>query len=475
MLFTQIQFWIFFAIVFSLYLILPLRRQNWLLLLASYAFYAAWDWRFLSLIMLTTGMDYLIALQISRSENQHKRRQWLILSLWTNLGLLGVFKYFNFFLDSFVALSEGLGFSVSVPVLQIVLPVGISFYTFQSLSYTIDVYRRDIQPTRSFLDFALFVAFFPQLVAGPIERARNLLPAIANPRQITPDRISRGVVLCLIGLIKKIVIADGISPNVDMIFAMENPSGAAVLVGSWLFAIQIYCDFSGYTDIARGIAKLLGFELMLNFAQPYFATNPQDFWRRWHISLSTWLRDYLYISLGGNRKGPRRTQINLMLTMLLGGLWHGAAWNFVLWGAFQGGLLALHRQLFGIERKSPKRQGMRQVLRHIFMVVLFFQITCYGWMLFRAGSLEQIIQMTSSLFTLNPADFAQLGFISLPVPALVGLLLLFAHDMTVETTGDSRFYKHWRRPLRAGLYAVMIYALAFGATVIPGGFIYSQF
>lgn len=475
MLFTQIQFWIFFAIVFSLYLILPLRRQNLLLLLASYAFYAAWDWRFLSLIMLTTGIDYLIALQISRSENQHKRRQWLILSLWTNLGLLGVFKYFNFFLDSFVALSEGLGFSVSVPVLQIVLPVGISFYTFQSLSYTIDVYRRDIQPTRSLLDFALFVAFFPQLVAGPIERARNLLPAIANPRQITPDRISRGVVLCLIGLIKKIVIADGISPNVDIIFAMENPSGAAVLVGSWLFAIQIYCDFSGYTDIARGIAKLLGFELMLNFAQPYFATNPQDFWRRWHISLSTWLRDYLYISLGGNRKGPRRTQINLMLTMLLGGLWHGAAWNFVLWGAFQGGLLALHRQLFGIERKSPKRQGMRQLLRHIFMVVLFFQITCYGWMLFRAGSLEQIIQMTGSLFTLNPADFAQLGFISLSVPALVGLLLLFAHDLTVETTGDSRFYKHWRRPLRAGLYAVMIYALAFGATVIPGGFIYSQF
>ncbi|MEC9102218.1 MAG: MBOAT family O-acyltransferase, partial [Pseudomonadota bacterium] len=292
MLFSQLQFWVFFAGVFALYAVLPHRAQNRMLLVASYIFYGAWDWRFLGLIAFSTLVDYLVGARMGAENDPRRRKLLLSVSLLTNLGLLGVFKYLGFFVDSFVALSNAVGLPADPVVLGIVLPVGISFYTFQTLSYTIDIYRRDLKPCRDFLDFALFVAFFPQLVAGPIERARNLLPEIAQPRQLHWDAIGRGAVLCLVGLIKKIVIADAISPGVDAVYGNPNATGAEIIVATWLFAIQIYCDFSGYTDIARGVAKMLGFGLMRNFAQPYFATNPQEFWHRWHISLSTWLRDY---------------------------------------------------------------------------------------------------------------------------------------------------------------------------------------
>ena len=448
-----------------------------MLLFASYVFYGAWDWRFLGLIAFSTCVDYLVALRLDMERDPQRRRLWLSVSMLTNLGLLGVFKYLNFFISSFATLADSLGLPASPVVLHIVLPVGISFYTFQTMSYTIDVYRRDMPPTKDFWDFALFVSFFPQLVAGPIERAKHLLPEIAAPRQVTWDKVARGTILCLIGLIKKIVIADAISPSVDTVFNMEDPSGGAVLVASWLFALQIYCDFSGYTDIARGIAKILGFDLMRNFAQPYFATNPQEFWRRWHISLSTWLRDYLYISLGGNRQSKRRTQINLMLTMLLGGLWHGAAWNFVLWGAYQGILLAAHRQFFG--RRKDTGEGQRRSpfawMFRTLQIALFFQVVCYGWLLFRAQSFAQIFDFTKRLLTLRPADFTQLDYISLPLPALSGIALLFLWDLATETSGKPRFYETWPRPLRAALYAILIYALAFGATTSPSAFIYFQF
>src|SRR5882762_9892636 len=276
-----------------------------------------------------------------------------MVSLVTQLGLLGVFKYFNFFAESLAVALNSIGIQSSSLHLNIVLPVGVSFYTFQSLSYTIDIYRRVFKPTDRFFDFALFVAYFPQLQAGPIERARQLIPQLASPRHITLDQTSRGLYLIIFGLFKKIAIADGVSPVVDQIFATSGQvSWIDIVIGTVLFAVQIYCDFSGYTDIARGVSKLFGIELTLNFNHPYFASNITEFWRRWHISLSTWLRDYLYIPLGGNRKGVAKTYRNLMLTMLLGGLWHGASWTFVIWGGYHGALLSAERAVGLKDRKA---------------------------------------------------------------------------------------------------------------------------
>ena len=256
--------------------------------------------------MLSTMIDYFVGLRMSTESNDARRRLFLWISLGANLGMLSIFKYLGFFVDSFQHLLGAVGYHPDPLMLSIVLPVGISFYTFQTLSYTIDIYRRSLKPTHDFLDFALFVAFFPQLVAGPIERAKNLLPNIEHPRALSWEGLRRGVVLCLLGLIKKVVIADGVAPSVDAIYNSPDPSRLDIVFATWLFAVQIYCDFSGYTDIARGVARILGFNLMRNFAQPYFAADPQEFWRRWHISLSTWLRDYLYVSLGGNRGGRRK-------------------------------------------------------------------------------------------------------------------------------------------------------------------------
>ncbi len=477
MLFTELTFWGFFAVVCCLYLVLPHKGQNRMLLVASYVFYGAWDWRFLGLILLSTVVDYLVALRMAGETQQARRKRLLYVSLAVNLGMLGIFKYLGFFVDSFADLLAMTGYQADPFTLSIILPVGISFYTFQTLSYTIDVYRRDLEPTRDFLDFALFVAFFPQLVAGPIERATNLLPNITNPRRVTLDAVGRGGVLCLVGLIKKIVIADGIAPTVNTIYASPDPSGLDIILATWLFAIQIYCDFSGYTDIARGVAKMLGFGLMRNFAQPYFSTNPQEFWRRWHISLSTWLRDYLYISLGGNRGGNWQTYKNLMATMVLGGLWHGAAWNFVLWGVYQGGLLGVHRALTGRGRdlgEGARRSLMGWALR-LGGIALFFQVVCYGWLLFRAQSFGQIREFTGRLLGLVPTDYFAVSMPNPPLAALIGILCLICWDAMTEVSGNVRFYLRWPMPIRAAIYAVMIYLLAFGATTAPSAFIYFQF
>jgi D-alanyl-lipoteichoic acid acyltransferase DltB (MBOAT superfamily) len=455
---------------------LPHRRQNNLLLVASYVFYGAWDWRFLSLIILSTVVDYVIGLRMGREGDDHKRQLLLWVSLAINLGMLAIFKYFGFFVDSFQLLLAGLGYQADPFTLSIILPVGISFFTFQTLSYTIDIYRRDLKPTRDFFDFALFVAFFPQLVAGPIERARNLLPNISEPRQLSWDDLRRGAVLCLTGLIKKIVIADAIAPSVNAIYASPDPSRLDIIFATWLFAVQIYCDFSGYTDIARGVAKMLGFRLMRNFAQPYFAANPQEFWRRWHISLSTWLRDYLYISLGGNRGSTFKTNRNLMLTMTLGGLWHGAAWNFVAWGVYQGALLGLHRAYSNVRGKTAQtvHRGLRYLALRVLAIAVFFQIVCYGWLLFRAQSFAQISNFTGRLLGwVSTPDV-----ISMPMPpasAFLGMLMLLLWDMLIEREDDVRFYDRWPMFLRAGLYAGMIYLLAFGATTATTSFIYFQF
>jgi alginate O-acetyltransferase complex protein AlgI len=400
MLFNSFDFLIFFIVVFGLQRILPHRPRNVLLLVASYFFYGCWDWRFLVLIVMSTAVDYACGLRIGRHGDPRGKRLYLTISMVANLGLLGYFKYAGFFVDSFVSLLGVCGIHANIHALHIILPVGISFYTFQAMSYTIDIYRGKLEPVRSFRDFALFVSFFPQLVAGPIQRAAHLLPQLAQKTLPSLEQLRVGAWLILWGLFKKAVIADNLAGIVDAGFAdcktLTGPEGLILL---YAFAFQIYGDFSGYTDMARGVAKLMGYELTLNFRLPYLATNPQDFWRRWHISLSSWLRDYLYIPLGGSRKGRVRTYVNLMLTMLLGGLWHGAAWTFAIWGAYQGALLAGHR--FITERGWLER-FTRSIPRQLIWplsVLVMFHITCFGWLLFRADSIDQVLVFCRAIFS----------------------------------------------------------------------------
>lgn len=387
MLFNSWQFLVLAAIVYPLYFRLSHGRQNWVLLIASYVFYGAWDPRFLLLLAGSTLLDYAVGLRISQTADPVRRKRWLWVSLAGNLGTLAFFKYFGFFVESANAALEAFGIPAWRMRLDIVLPVGISFYTFQTLSYAIDVYRGVLQPTRSLRDFALFVAYFPQLVAGPIERATHLLPQILKPRRVSLDQLSQGVWLVGWGMFKKVVIADNLAIIVDRTFAQNSGAGGAeYLVAIYAFAYQIYCDFSGYSDIARGLAALMGIDIMVNFRQPYLALDPRDFWRRWHISLSTWLRDYLYIPLGGNRGGRVATYRALILTMVLGGLWHGAQWTYVLWGAYHGVVLAFHRYLTS-DRLSmlPDSIGWRVAKR-----IVTFHLVCAGWLLFRASDLAQV-------------------------------------------------------------------------------------
>lgn len=401
MLFNSMEFFIFLPIVLSLYFILPFRMQNVMLLGASYFFYGYWDWRFLGLILATTIMDFTCSKFLSKIDNEGHRKKILFLSIFFNLGILCFFKYFNFFFDSFQALLQGLSLNVSAPVLRIILPVGISFYTFQTMSYTIDVYHRKYKPVKNFIDFALYISFFPQLVAGPIERASHLIPQITKPRRINGDMVSSGIYLFITGMFKKVVIADNLSILVEQGFSdISSLNAITALITIYAFAWQIYCDFSGYSDIARGVAKFLGIDLMANFNLPYFSMNPAEFWKRWHISLSSWLRDYLYISLGGNRYGFFNTCKNLMITMVLGGLWHGASWNFVIWGVYQGALLIAHRillKLFPNFKMSP-----------VLSILIFFQFTCIGWVFFRAGNLTDAISFLQAFGNFKDISFYEI-------------------------------------------------------------------
>ena len=345
--FNSIQFFVLLAVVLGLYWRSSRRSQNLILLVASAVFYGWWDPRFLLLIWFSVGLDFTVSNQMDRRTDPTVRRRLLYLSILGNLGVLGFFKYAGFFVDSANGALERLGLGVSSPLVEVLLPVGISFYTFQTLAYTVDVYRGRIEPERSLLDFAVFVTYFPQLVAGPIERAERLLPQVRRRRERpTSEQVVGGLGLIGLGLFRKVVIADGVAGVVNDVYAEPAGSSSAGLVlAAVAFALQIYGDFAGYTDIARGTSRLLGIELMRNFREPYLSRNITEFWRRWHISLSEWLRDYLYIPLGGNRRGGRRTQINLMATMVLGGLWHGAGWGFILWGALHGVALVVHRQI----------------------------------------------------------------------------------------------------------------------------------
>lgn len=478
MLFNSLEFLVFLPIVLGVYYVLPHRRQNAFLVLASCFFYASWDWRFLFPLLFSTTMDYFCAARMEKlielgAPRSHRRR-YLLLSLITNLGLLGFFKYFNFFVDSAHDLFALFGLALPVPALRVILPIGISFYTFQALSYTIDVYQGKLHRARSFWDFFLAVLFFPHLVAGPIQRASNLLHQVVNPRRITAVQLTDGIHLMLWGYFKKVYIADHLAPLVNQIFAKGAPTGGETAVGVLAFAFQIYCDFSGYTDIARGVAKLMGFEFVLNFNLPYFATNPADFWRRWHISLSTWLRDYLYIPLGGNRQTPAKTYRNLMLTMVLGGLWHGAAWNFVLWGAYHGTLLCLHRWTAPWLESVDTRTQARSEARVLWLLVRIggmFILTCYGWLLFRANSFEQIASMTLSL---------RAPWQAVPYQTLNQVLILIAPLVAAQfiqyQTGQLELWRlRWvGLTLRTAVLSGLVYCVVFlGAA--PQAFVYFQF
>ncbi|MDG1572716.1 MBOAT family O-acyltransferase [Robiginitalea sp. M366] len=407
MLFNSFEFFAFLPLVFLLYWglgVSRLRSQNILLLVASYIFYGWWDWRFLSLILFSTLVDYTVGLLLGRTQAPGRRKVLLWCSIAVNLGLLGFFKYYNFFVDSFADAFSFFGYPLGETwTLNIILPVGISFYTFQTLSYTIDVYRRQLEPTRDFIAFAAFVSFFPQLVAGPIERASQLLPQIASPRKLRYGQWVDGLLLILWGLFKKVAIADSLGMIVDDIFAHHTEQGGLVLLmGAVLFGFQIYGDFSGYSDIAIGTAKLFGIELMSNFRFPYFSRNISEFWHRWHISLSTWFRDYLYIPLGGSRLGKGKALRNIFIIFLVSGFWHGANWTFLIWGGIHA---CLYVPLFiGGQNRSfvgsviGERNGW-PTLREVGQTLLTFLLVSLAWIYFRAPSLAEANAYLGGIFS----------------------------------------------------------------------------
>ena len=485
MLFNTFQFAYFFAILFPTYWILRrhYKAQNLLLLLAGYYFYACWEPKFLALLILSTVMDYACGLAVDRIEAPRKRKLFVILSMALNLGMLGYFKYVNFFSASMqVALAKA-GLNVPLWHIEVVLPIGISFYTFQSMSYVIDVYRKHIKPTKNLLEFATFVSFFPHLVAGPIMRPTTLLPQIQAPRKFNIDQIYQGAYLIFWGLTKKVVVADNLGPIVNDLFGRwQTIDGGLALLAIYAFAFQIYCDFSGYTDAARGIAKCLGIELALNFNLPYFATSPQEFWDRWHISLSKWLRDYLFIPLGGSRGGRLHTYRNLLLTMIIGGLWHGAAWTFIIWGTYQGVILVGHRLAKPLLDKINPTSTVDQACWKAVRIIATFHLVCLGWLIFRStGSppeikvgaytgVEQLLGMLEAI-AYRPAIPASAYLLPIAITILPLLLVQFVQYASNDLDIISR--TPWY--VRSVFYTICFYAFVLGGEFGGSQFLYFQF
>ena len=387
MLFVELRFFLFFAVVLLVYWSLPGNDgRKWFLLLASYYFYGSWDWRFAIMLLALSCGDYLLGRLIAATEDKRRRWVYVALSLTMNLSVLGYFKYFNFFAASAVTLASAAGIHLGWQTLHIILPVGVSFFTFQSLSYTIDVYRREIAPAPNMRDYLVFAAFFPQLVAGPIVRPKYFLPQLAEKRVFDFSQVRHLLFLFLVGFIKKACVADNISPFVDRVFAAPHEySRLASQIATWLYAVQIYCDFSGYSDMAIAVAGFMGYKLVLNFDAPYLAASIQDFWRRWHISLSSWIRDYIYISLGGRSAKLYLTYRNLMITMLAGGLWHGANWTFVVWGGLHGSALVVNQEW---SRRFKASVNKPSVPRTLLMWFITLNFVCLAWIFFRAPSFE---------------------------------------------------------------------------------------
>lgn len=479
MVFNSLTFLWFFLIVYGLYVILDHRWQNRVLLVASLVFYGWWDWRFLSLLIASIVLDFYVGIRIHETLTLTKRRWWLAASMGGNLGMLCFFKYFNFFSDSFTHLAACLGFQANPWTLNVILPVGISFYTFQTMSYTIDIYRKQMEPTYCLTNFALFVSFFPQLVAGPIERAKNLLPQCEAPRTLRAGQIRDGLFLVAWGLFQKIIIADNIAPLVNEVFSdYAHRSALDILLAFYAFFFQIYGDFAGYSDTARGLSKMMGFELMINFRNPFCAERPSDFWNRWHISLTTFVRDYLFVSLGGVHRGNFRMNLNLLLTMTVIGLWHGARWTFVLWGFYFGVLQVAYnlvhpytKRLF--RTKSPALLSLQTFGNIVFNTMLVALSAC----LFRATNLHHTAGLLKALgngFAVTPdvvRHFQAVLFFGFP---------LMAMEIWTYLSNDLLVFTRQKSALRFAGYLLAIFMILYVylfTADIKGGeeFVYFQF
>lgn len=482
MLFNSIDFAIFLPIVFFLYWVVVnknLQLQNFLLLVASYVFYGWWDWRFLSLIAFSTLVDYSLGVLLGKEEKESKRKVYLWTSIIVNLGFLGFFKYYNFFVESFVDAFTFFGQEIEIGTLNIILPVGISFYTFQTLSYTIDVYKRNLEPTKNFIAFGAFVSFFPQLVAGPIERASNLLPQILKRRSFNYCEAKDGLRLMLWGLFKKVVIADSLSPIVNDIFSNYSTLSSPVLImGAIFFAFQIYGDFSGYSDIAIGTAKLFGIELMSNFKFPYFSKNIGEFWRRWHISLSTWFRDYLYIPLGGSRGSKLKGIRNVFAIFIVSGFWHGANWTFIFWGLFHA-LLFLPSFILGTNRKYVEiaKSGFNIVtaIKNVYRTVLTFALVTVGWVFFRAETISDAFTYLKRIVTVfSVGDYSHPNGYRL-IDYLLLLLFFVAYEYIIRNK-ERNPISFKNKYVRLLVYILLVFLmLLFYDDGVDRSFIYFQF
>lgn len=483
MLFNSIDFAIFLPIVFVLYWFVTnknLKLQNLLVVAASYLFYAWWDWRFLSLIFFSTLVDYRIGVKLKDEDNSIKRKLLLWTSVLVNLGFLGFFKYYNFFLDNFISAFSFFGYAISANSLHIILPVGISFYTFQTLSYTIDVYKRKLDPSKDIIAFAAFVSFFPQLVAGPIERATNLLPQFNKKRNFDYEKASDGLRQILWGLFKKIAIADNCAKYANIIFDNSSDySGSTLALGAVFFAFQIYGDFSGYSDIAIGTSRLFGFSLKQNFAFPYFSRDIAEFWRRWHISLSTWFRDYLYIPLGGSRGSILNKIRNVFIIFIVSGFWHGANWTFIVWGALHA-VYFLPIFLTNANRKNLNSVATERyfpTFKELVFIASTFLLTTFAWIFFRATNIKHAIEYISEIFSSSFFTFPVFHQDDLVKP-LVFQVFIF---LLIEWLGRERKFAleklglQWNKYVRWTFY----FAIAFTTLLFSGGgrqeFIYFQF
>ena len=482
MLFNSIDFAVFLPIVFLLYWLLAnknLRLQNALIVLASYVFYGWWDWRFLSLILFSTLVDFTIGRKLKNEENKTKRKLLLWTSIFVNLGFLGFFKYANFFLDNFKSAFSFFGSAITTNSLSIILPVGISFYTFQTLSYTIDVYKRKLAPTNDFIVFSAFVSFFPQLVAGPIERATNLLPQFYKKRTFELSKAVDGMRQILWGLFKKIVIADSCAELANQIFNNSaEMNGSTLVLGALFFTFQIYGDFSGYSDIAIGTSRLFGFNLMQNFKFPYFSRDIAEFWRRWHMSLSTWFRDYLYIPLGGSRGGTWMKVRNTFLIFIVSGFWHGANWTFIAWGTLHA-IYFLPLLLTNKNRNNLEIVAQGNYLptaRELLQMLSTFTLTVFAWIIFRTNDITHAFHYISEIFS---ASILETPKLSDSKDAIITMLLVFIFIFIEWLGRESQFaLEHlglkWKRPLRHALYYTIIIAL-FWYNGKEQQFIYFQF
>lgn len=468
MLFNSLHFAIFLPIVFVLYWFVTnknLKLQNALILAASYYFYACWDYRFLFLLIFSTLLDYYTGIKMSESKSDGRKKFWFWLSVGINLGFLGYFKYYNFFIESFAEFLGMLGFQANMWTLQIVLPVGISFYTFHGLSYVIDIYKKRISPERDFVDYAMFVSFFPLLVAGPIERATHLLPQIKTKRHFDYAKAVDGLRQILWGLFKKIVIADTCAEYANAIFAgSENFHGSTLVLGAVFFAFQIYGDFSGYSDIALGVARLFGIDLLRNFAYPYFSRDIAEFWRRWHISLSTWFRDYLYIPLGGSKGGTWMKVKNTFIIFIVSGFWHGANWTFIIWGALNA-IYFLPLLLTKTNRTNLETVAQGKLfptIRETGAMVLTFSLTVLAWIFFRANDVSHALGYIKEIFSSSLFSMPNKGpFLATKAHPGVALVLI-AFFIIIEWLGREQQYalaqfgKKWYRPVRWAFYYILI-------------------